>query len=87
MSDRYSTSTPNLVSPAIDGFAIAPSDTADLPEITRAIYIGVGGDVVGVTKLGSTLTFANVAAGTVLPVRLKAVKAAGTTAQSLLGLV
>lgn len=31
--------------PPVSGFAITPNNSADLPQITRAIWVGVAGDV------------------------------------------
>jgi hypothetical protein len=87
MPDRYKTFSQSLTSPVIDGFAVTPSDGVDLPEQTRALYIGGGGAVSCVLAGGATLTFAGLLAGTVLPVRVRRVRATGTTATSILGLV
>ncbi|APX88895.1 hypothetical protein BV394_03420 [Brevirhabdus pacifica] len=87
MPDRYSSTFANLSSPAIDAFAITPDDATDLPEITRALYIGIGGDLSVVTKEGGSVTLVNLLAGTVLPIRVRAVRATGSTAQSVVGLV
>jgi len=87
MPDRYSSTFANLSSPAIDAFDVTPDDATDLPEVTRAIYIGVGGDLAIVTKEGGAVTLANLQAGTVLPLRVRAVRATGSTAQNIVGLV
>ena len=68
-------------------FPITASDSQDLPETVRAIYIGGSGTVVLVTRDGTTATFVGLAAGTVLPVSAARVRATGTTATSLVGLV
>ena len=43
--DRYENHSPSLVSPATDGANVAPSDGADLAQVTRALYVGQGGDL------------------------------------------
>lgn len=68
-----------------DGFAITPSNTTVFPQDT-AVWVGVTGDVVVVTAIGTQLTFNAVAAGTVIPVMVKQVRATSTTATGLIGL-
>jgi len=82
-------STP-LISGALNGFAIALSDTVDLPNITRGIYVGTGGDIVlnlqDYNGTATTLTFKAVPQGVILPVRCSRVKSTNTTASNLVGL-
>ncbi|PCI51402.1 MAG: hypothetical protein COB49_01995 [Alphaproteobacteria bacterium] len=73
--------------PADDAFAIAPDDANELPFITRSIHIGGDGNLVLVTKKGTTVTFVGLKAGTTLPIRAKQVNLTGTTATNLVGLV
>lgn len=87
MIDRYQNFAAGLESPALHGFAVTPDDGTDLSETTRALYVGNGGDVVVILLSGAELTFANVASGTVLPLRTRRVKASGTTADAIVGLV
>ena len=86
MSDPYSSHVSGLESPASDGFAVTPDDTNPLPSVTRALYIGGVGDVTVTMKSGATVTFKAVATGAILPVRVVAVAATGTTATHLVGL-
>ena len=86
MSDAFSSHMAGLESPARDGFAITPNDGADLPSVTRAIYVGSGGDVAVTMKSGASVTFTGLLAGTILPVRVSAVAATGTSASNLIGL-
>lgn len=58
-----------------------------LPETTRAHYVGTGSDVVVILADGAGVTFANIVAGTRLPRRVSLVKATGTTAATIVGLV
>jgi len=70
-------------------FAVTTSDTADsgdMAYVSRALYIGVGGDLVAVRTDGTEVTFVGVAAGTIVPIRAKRVKATGTTAASIVAL-
>lgn len=86
-SDRYEGTSDSLVAPARFIFSILPDDAADLLRATKAIYVGVAGDLT-LKAVGSPddVVFTNVAAGTILPVRVQAVRASGTTAGSLVGL-
>jgi hypothetical protein len=87
MTDRYSSYAKSLSSPADHGFSINPSDTLDLAEATRAIYVGTGGDIVATLNSGADITLSNVPTGSVLPIRCSRVKATNTTAANLVGLV
>jgi hypothetical protein len=87
MPDRFQYSTPSLSGPASHAFAVTPNDGADLAETTRALYVGTGGSVAAVMASGGTVTFASLASGTLLPVRISRVLATGTTASAILGLV
>jgi hypothetical protein len=87
MPDRFSSNIPSLTSPATHGFSVTPSDTLDLTEVTRALYVGSGGAVALRLLSGQSVTFAGVAAGSILPVRADRVLATGTTAGSIVGLV
>lgn len=87
MPDIYqSRDTSVLTGPLIDGFPITPSDTVDLPNDTRQIRVGVGGNI-AVRFIGSpeTTRIIPVNAGDVLDWRLRRVMATGTTATGLWG--
>ena len=67
--------------------------TATIPSISTAdgsghngciLYVGTAGNVELVTVGGDTVTFVGVVAGTFLPVLVKQVVAAGTTASNIL---
>lgn len=87
MQDRYGTFTQGLESPVTDGFAIAPNDTEDLPELTRALYVGSAGSVALILASGTTVTLAGIAGGTILPLRVSRVLATATTAGGIVGLI
>ena len=71
---------------AEDGFAIAPNDGADLEIETRQIVVGGAGTVTATLKSGRDVAFTCVA-GQTLQIRATRVKATGTTATALVGLV
>jgi len=81
MADRYSQFTTSPVSPASGAFAVIPHDSEALPQTTRALYVGSGGDVAVEMHWGGMATFANVPDGTLLPVRVSKVLTATSAAQ------
>jgi len=87
MADPYSNYADGWHVPYKNAFAITPSDTVALAEVTRAIYVGVAGDITMQLQGDSAaVLFKAVPVGTVLPVRATLVKATGTAAGNLLGL-
>jgi hypothetical protein len=76
----------NYTSPAVGGSAVTPSDTANLTKEARALWIGGGGNVKVITVDGSTITMVGVAAGSIIPVRVKRVFSTDTTATSIVAL-
>ena len=88
MPDLYAGHTSGLDSPAIRAFAITPNDSNDLAVSTRAIWTGAGGTIVAILEAdSSSVTFTNVPAGQILPIRAKRVLATGTTASmNMIGL-
>ncbi|MBD8066789.1 hypothetical protein IC608_15045 [Devosia sp. PTR5] len=70
--------------PFVDAVAISPSDTEDLLQPTRALWVGAKGDVTITTVGGSTVYFAGYGPGW-LPGRVRRVHATGTTATSMIG--
>jgi hypothetical protein len=85
-----STTTPAVhtgsaaTAPAGYGVAVTPSDSTVF-HTTRALYVGSGGSL-AVQDINGTVTYANVPAGYILPVQVKAVLATGTTASSIVAL-
>lgn len=68
----------SLVSPIEGGQAVVKSDTENLDQRNRLMYIGTGGTLVVVMRDGSELTFQNIAGGTWFPGRFKNVKLVST---------
>ena len=86
MPDRFAEHARGLTAPAENAFAVTPNDGSDLAEVTRALYVGTGGNLAVVLAAGSDVTLLNVQSGTVLPIRCRRVKVTGTTASGLVGL-
>lgn len=78
MADLYAESGTSLVSPASGAFAIVPDDATLLPQITRSLYIGLGGNLTVEMHWGETVTFSNLPSGALLPIRVRKVLAAST---------
>lgn len=85
--DPFASHSRAAVDPASLAFAVTPHDTNELGTLPRALYIGTGGALVlRCADSGADVTFKNLAAGQILPVRAKYVRAAGTTAADIVAL-
>jgi len=83
MSGSYRTADATVG--AHSAFAVTPSDSTVIPT-TRALYVGVGGDiVVTMSDDQNIVTFVAVPGGSILPVQVTQVRAA-TTATSIVAL-
>ncbi len=79
--DPFAGTGDSLVAPAKHVFTITPDALEDLPMATKALYIGSGGDLVmRAVDSEEDVTFANVAAGTILPIRVRAIRTSSTAA-------
>jgi hypothetical protein len=86
MADNFASRASGLGAPARGGFAVAPSDSVDLPHETRGIYVGGSGDLALLLVDGSAIVLAGIVGGSLVPVRATRVKATNTTATLLVGL-
>lgn len=86
MKDDFESYTTGLTSPARDADVIVPNDAVDLSAVTRGIYVGAAGHLQVQMVSGQTVTFENVLAGVVYPIRAARVLATGTTAEGLVAL-
>ena len=80
----------NDLQSADGAFAITPDDGADLPFVTRAIFIKGNASLVDLAVVmvdGSEVTFAGLATGIAHPFQVKRVLATGTTATGIIGLL
>lgn len=87
MADKFPDANPGRQDSAMNGFTITPSDTVDLLQPTRGLYIGGAGNVnvIFAGDTAATLLIAP-ALGVPLPLRVKRVLAASTTATGIVGL-
>lgn len=84
--DGFNAELVRLHSPAESADAITPSDADNLPNFTRAIYVGTAGNLRVEMVGGQTVTFSNLQGGVLYPIRVRKVFATDTTAGALLGL-
>ena len=74
-------------SPATSSVAVTPSDSEELAYLTRALYVGVGGNLsVKLRDDSAAVVFVGVAEGTLLPLQVKQVMATDTTATNIIAL-
>jgi hypothetical protein len=75
------------VGSSASAFAITPSDTVDLTYLTRAIFVGVGGNLAVILNDDTAaVTLVGVVAGGFYPLAVKRVMATNTTATTMIGL-
>lgn len=75
-----------ITAPATRAEAVTPHDVNELASVTRALYVGGAGNVALVMADGTAATLTAVPVGALLPIRVRQVKATGTTATNLVGL-
>ena len=86
-NDKFQASSDSLIAPASQCFTITPNDSLSLEQITKAVYVGNGGDVtLRACDSAQDVTFSNVPTGAILDVRVAAVRSTGTTASAIVGL-
>jgi hypothetical protein len=76
----------HVSAPARRCIAVTPSDSDNLGAVTKAVYVGVEGDVSLVpidNPDNAGILFKNVPSGSWLPVRARRIRATGTTATNL----
>jgi hypothetical protein len=71
---------------AADGFAVSPSDSNDLNDLPRALWVGGAGDVALALPSGNVV-LKGVQAGTLISIRPIRVRATGTTATDIVALL
>lgn len=78
----------NSVGPARSLVTITPSNSTNIANVVRSIYVGVGGNITVVTTAGEVVLFTGVPQGAVIgPFNVVRVNSTGTTASSLVGFV
>ena len=92
-ADRVSGQGPGLTGPVTEAVAVTPNDSADVvnasgaAETTRGLWVGTGGNLaVRMKGQVTSVTFANVPNGSLLPIRVDRVLNTGTTASGIVAL-
>ena len=86
-TDAFTAFASALNDPARDAVAIVPNDSIALAVLPRALYVGTGGTlVVRCIDSVADVTLKNVAGGQILDLRVRHVRATGTTAADLVAL-
>ena len=86
MTDTFQKHSRSLTSPPEQAAVVVPADGSDLSCVTRALYVGGAGDLRVRMQGGAEVTFAAVPAGALLPLRVRRVLAAGTSATAIVAL-
>lgn len=86
MMDPFARHSRSLTAPPSAAEAIVPDDAAPLTRVTRAVYVGGGGDLRVRMLEGGIVTFAGVPGGSLIPLRLAQIYATGTSASDIVGL-
>lgn len=81
--DPFKGNSPGLTSPLTTLTAVTPNDSADLVATSKAIYVGVSGDVKLTDADGNVTTLTSLAAGVFHPVRAARIWATGTSATNI----
>jgi hypothetical protein len=68
---------------ARNGAVVTPNNDEDLSFVTRAVYVGTGGNLNVDLAGGQTIVIPSVPAGAFLPICVKRIRAASTTATGI----
>lgn len=81
---------PNAIIPATCSKNVTPSDSVDLANVTKGLYVGTGGNIsiemVAEGNSTKTTIFTGVLGGTILPVQITRVNSTSTTASNMVAL-
>ena len=84
--DIFSRFRQDNFSPVSHASAVTPHNTNELAYVTRAVYVGGGGDVKVTMQDSGEVIFVAVPTGTTLPIQVKKVFATGTDATDIVAL-
>lgn len=82
MIDTFDSHSASITAPPSNALEITPSDTADLPFVSRAIYVGAPGDLRVLTQGGQDITYKALSGTKIL--RVERIFATGTTATDII---
>ncbi len=84
--DDFASFQDSLSLPCRNAAAVTPSDSTDLTDVTKYVWVGSTGNMVVVTAGGQTVTITGIPNGTLLPIRVSRIKSTSTTASNILAL-
>lgn len=88
MADEFEQKQPeDIILPGRKLFAITPHNSNELSSIPRALWVGTGGDLSVIAQDDTVAVTLKVQSGSLVPVRVKVVKATGTTATDIVGVL
>jgi hypothetical protein len=70
----------SVQAPARNAEAVTPHNTTELDTVSRALWVGGGGNITVLMADGQTVLISGIASGTLLPIQIKRVNSTGTTA-------
>jgi len=82
MTDTFADHTTDISAPPSNAEQVLPSDTTDLPFVTRAIYVGIQGDVRVLTQNGQEVIYKDLIGTKVI--RASKIYFTGTTAGAII---
>jgi hypothetical protein len=87
MADRFEYQSDSLSLPARATFVITPHATNEIDPLPKAIFVGTGGNIM-LRAVDSTadVLLKNVSSGQILDIRVRLIRANGTTATDIVGL-
>lgn len=85
-ADRFTGVQDAFAGPYRKAEVVTKSDTVDLTNVSRALWVGGAGNVIVIMQDGTQVTFTAVAAGTLLPICISRVMSTNTTATSMVAL-
>ncbi len=82
MVDTFDSHSTSITAPPSNALSVTPSDTADLPFVSRAVYVGTPGDLRVLTQGGQDITYKGLSGTKIL--RIERIFATGTTAADII---
>lgn len=89
--DKFPAGPAHQQDPIYDAFEVTPSDTDELPYITRSVFVGTGGNMRVTLEckngndIGQSILYINLPSGAQYPWRVRKIWATDTTADNIVG--
>jgi hypothetical protein len=85
-TDNFSRQQTLTSDPATNAVLVSPNDSTDLTYVSRAVYVGTGGNMKVTMQDSGTVLFTGVPSGTTLPIRVSRIWSTTTTASTIINL-